>query len=502
VPASSARLVLEDLGINTANQGASRDLAGTDVLAHVAPSVALLTVHAQPLHEDDEIKLLVTTQCSWHGKLKPKRADEQLPAAAANSFSGNSDLMHDKINRYGKALSSQGNPLPYLLVTPSKIIIEPLSPHGAFTWRHEESITLALPSAIRQSLQHHAAGFPPLPTLVPQMALSRWSFPPRPSSRLSEPAGDTCSARYCSTYTVVDRTDQTATIRKTFQLKTTGDHDQPPVELQGDGLISFSYRLGAIERSQFKGALTLRHEGKEDRIPIALHFELEDPEEYARRQAEIQEAIAQKKAEQKAAAEAWDKMSPDAKVDHLMADIRARKSEAVKARTALRKLVEVEPIEKRRREVLDLLNSVLNEPDGTMTREAFATAVVWVSKEGLPDLIKLIDSEQVRLRHAAIDGLSKVQDQRVVIAIAKRLETASDQYVAASALTKLGPIAEKPILTLLDHTDSKVRYQACRILRRVGTRESIAALNDLAENDPDSSVRSAAGTASRRLQSD
>ncbi len=70
---------------------------------------------------------------------------------------------------------------------------------------------------------------------------------------------------------------------------------------------------------------------------------------------------------------------------------------------------------------------------------------------------------------------------------------------AAEFLKAAGPSAEPAVLKLLENPDSGVRKEAASILKTIGTKESVAAL-EKAANDPDVFVKNSAKEALTAVQ--
>jgi len=60
---------------------------------------------------------------------------------------------------------------------------------------------------------------------------------------------------------------------------------------------------------------------------------------------------------------------------------------------------------------------------------------------------------------------------------------------ARRALRFMGQIAEKPVIKLLNHPDSSLRIEACKILQSIGSEEAMAALQKQTETEESSVVK-------------
>jgi uncharacterized protein YjiS (DUF1127 family) len=169
------------------------------------------------------------------------------------------------------------------------------------------------------------------------------------------------------------------------------------------------------------------------------------------------------------------------------ADAVARALHGLKSPSAMRRAESARQLkdmlpDERRAEAAPALEALLSDPN-PLTRDSAAEALgVWGGKENVPALLRAMNEWQNR--RAAMLALGRLQDGRAAEPLAARLEDLGDRQVAAEALKALGPSAEQAVLRRLRHPDDFVRVEACRVLKVIGTRDSLPALNKVvAEND-------------------
>jgi HEAT repeat protein len=143
-------------------------------------------------------------------------------------------------------------------------------------------------------------------------------------------------------------------------------------------------------------------------------------------------------------------------------------------------------------EVAHTLESLLADHEGATRVAALKALSVWATRESVPALIRVLDHDDAATRRAALEVLAKLKDARAAEAIAQRLY--GDRQQASSALQALGPSAEKDVVKYVGDKDVAVRVEACRILRVIGTKESVAALEGAAR-DKNRNVATAARNA-------
>lgn len=153
-----------------------------------------------------------------------------------------------------------------------------------------------------------------------------------------------------------------------------------------------------------------------------------------------------------------------------------KSSEIHKRHEALRKLKDALPDE-RRAEVCKALEPLINDPDLFTHQWAVEALGVWGTKETVPVLIKAMNDKDNRA--AAMKALARLKDERAVEPIASRLEESFDRMAATEALKNFGPAAEDAVLKRLNHHEVLVSWAVCDILKAIGTKKSLPALEKI-----------------------
>jgi HEAT repeat protein len=122
------------------------------------------------------------------------------------------------------------------------------------------------------------------------------------------------------------------------------------------------------------------------------------------------------------------------------------------------------------------LDGLLETPDLTVRGQAFKTMGVWGTPEVVPRLLKLLEESDNLNRGNVIYALGRLRDERAIAPVAKLLADPSLRREAGEALRQFGPKAEPAVLPYLAHADLYVRLDACRLLKDIGTKESVPAL--------------------------
>ncbi len=145
---------------------------------------------------------------------------------------------------------------------------------------------------------------------------------------------------------------------------------------------------------------------------------------------------------------------------------------------AARDLAAMQPVEERRAEVLRALEPCLRD-DNLWCRMAGAKAMsVWGPRECVPALLGLLDDGNHAVRWEVLGILGRLKDGRAAEAVVRHL--GSDGHAAEAALIAMGPAAEKPVVARLKQEDWVGQLRVCRILKEIGTAESIPALEEAA----------------------
>jgi hypothetical protein len=115
----------------------------------------------------------------------------------------------------------------------------------------------------------------------------------------------------------------------------------------------------------------------------------------------------------------------------------------------------------------------------------------WGGKAAVLALIKHL--EKSGWSNQVIGVLAGVKDERIASAVAKELpRTYNLTHEAAFALVAMGPVAEKSILSMLNHKDPQAVGEACWVLAEIGGLDRLAALEKLSTHSNPFLARSAA----------
>jgi serine/threonine protein kinase len=364
------------------------------------------------------------------------------------------------VDPLGNCLEAGGQDhLPVVLGNLSVLAIEPLAPEGKKTWKARTLRTLT-------ERDTRSVGMPfEMPQLgPPDVPFPRPLMGPRARQRINAMA-----AEERVVYTLDNSTANTVVIRKEYELATqAGANQTPRLKIQGKGQITFDVKKGVPRAQQFKATLTESTGGASQLTPLTLTFKLLEGEELKR----------------------FLNPPPPPKIERkpLTAADLARALEDLRSDTPARRREAAERFEKaepkaRRAEVAKALAALLDDRDGS-TRMAGARALaVWATRDSVPALIRTVEDKDYFIRQAALDALEKLKDARAAEAVACRLPELSDRGKASQVLQGMGPKAAGAVAKYLTHQDLWTRYEACKILKTIGTKGQIPALQKAAKDE-------------------
>ena len=160
--------------------------------------------------------------------------------------------------------------------------------------------------------------------------------------------------------------------------------------------------------------------------------------------------------------------------------------------------------------LLSRMTELVNDNDESVRN----SALMFIANHGTQDHVMLLikslnTTTDQNLRSAIVRGLGRLKDKRAADPLAEVLATGpADQLQysnsrnsdAADALMRIGPGAEPAVIGLLKERNYATRWQACVILKRIGTAKSLSMLKALALA-PSKELSEAAADACRAIES-
>jgi uncharacterized protein len=172
-------------------------------------------------------------------------------------------------------------------------------------------------------------------------------------------------------------------------------------------------------------------------------------------------------------------LRPPANLDEALAAIKS--GDSARQLLAVNWLARANVDAARQPEIAKALERLLTDPDKNLQNAAMKALVVWASTDNVPAIITVVQNEEfspqvIEARHLGMATLGRLKDERGVAPVAQRLSNIHDRSFASKALIAMGPIAETEVAKNLENNDIGTQREACRILKAIGTKASIPAL--------------------------
>lgn len=173
--------------------------------------------------------------------------------------------------------------------------------------------------------------------------------------------------------------------------------------------------------------------------------------------------------------------------------------DALPQRLALQQLAGMTPGDQRER-VTKAITGALDSTDSFVRMLAVKALKAWYTPEALPRLLTALEDPAVAVRLEALRSVTDIQDERVLEAVARTYGRQGHRIFAQQYLLAQGAKAEAAIIQMLTDNDWIVRYDACQLLAKIGTRRCQPALA-AAAGDANPQVKQAAQSALQALSS-
>ena len=169
-----------------------------------------------------------------------------------------------------------------------------------------------------------------------------------------------------------------------------------------------------------------------------------------------------------------------ARVNRLLTDLAGE--DPLNRKKAAEDLAKIKPND-RQPEVAKKLLEAAGHKDFFTRGSAFTALLVWASPDQIPEFIAMLKHKEADVRQGAIKALGNFRDDpRVIQPVAQSLAEFFTRDQAKLLLIKIGPKAEKDVLSMLDTKDELQRRAVLEVLQEIGTQESLPALEALKGN--------------------
>jgi S1-C subfamily serine protease/HEAT repeat protein len=416
------------------------------------------------------------------------------------------------IDAFGKTLDKspdqQGSQGSLGLV---QLVIEQLDPQGRRSWVNEREVEIAHPSRTRGPWESMfpTGGITPGPSPFDGHFGGARFGPPRPSfgpfGLEQPPEFAFLSASIRNAYRIAERRpDGKVVVERTYTLEAVGERDKPDARVAGSGRFVFDAQLGCVESMDFKQTMTISQQNVDVSIPMQYSFKLATPKEFI--QSQLSAAALRAKTQQFRRIQ--DSRpgavgSPEKQVDDLLAAIGDQITAGGHPLSELIALSNTPIVPSHQAKVCRVLLRLVSDGHSFEETTALQALTRWADASCVEPLIALLDGDDDFRRGQIAEILGKLGDPRAAQPLAKLMAEDDFGFRYAHALESLGPAAEKAVLPLLRHKDEDVRQTACGVLEKIGSRQSLAALNAMltAESDKQSFASHAAERAIEEIRS-
>jgi predicted Zn finger-like uncharacterized protein len=136
--------------------------------------------------------------------------------------------------------------------------------------------------------------------------------------------------------------------------------------------------------------------------------------------------------------------------------------------------------EDKKADVLKAAEKLKDDADPPTRQLAVLLLTKYATKDQVPVLLKLMEGNGEGHRTQVIEALGRLKEEKGIPLIVKSLSEPIEHTVADRALTDIGAASEKPLLEELKTTDKAITKIYCvRVLAKVGTKDSLPALEDI-----------------------
>jgi S1-C subfamily serine protease/HEAT repeat protein len=482
VPINAAIPFLVEFGIKPTRGDSPKLIEGRELVKRAAQSVAQLKAK----NERDARGVTLASKGHLlqmgHSRIRtrPNRPEDlsKLPLFR-EALPKIADTGSVAIDSRGRLLEiNGGRSLPNLAGRLSNLVIEPLPVRWQPKWTAGSQGAITIDSiktsiASMPSAQNEPAVVQPRLAIRPGLAPGQSEQPFRPGgiAGFIQPYRSGVQTQTTLTRTVVPSTeegtyvvsesdDDKAIITKQYQLKTfDAVAELPKIELTGNGRITFDKVRGIPLAMEYAGKLVQIKGNLQLHTPFRLMYRLVEGEELDRQR------------------------KPEELTSNELAAMLAQLKDTGQRRSAMDRLLKVNILDDQRSAVAAAIEKLVSDSAVDVRVMVAELAGRLGNVVPVDTWLKLLGDAEWRVQEKAIRNAALAKNERVAEFVASSLLPQFRPRAAASkSLRDMGPIAEQPVIALLEHKDSGVRREACDILKQIGTEPSRYPLEVLAKS--------------------
>ncbi len=152
-------------------------------------------------------------------------------------------------------------------------------------------------------------------------------------------------------------------------------------------------------------------------------------------------------------------------------------------RVAIGRIAATPPEEARRAMLLPQLELLMNDHDDEARKSAMKAYLRWGGKSALPVLARRMAKFDPFVNAVVLGAIGEMKSEEAAAVLAGQLPNIHHRAAAAQALKRMGPVAEKSVLPVLNQQDAFLREECCKILAEIGGRDSISPLERLVQDE-------------------
>jgi predicted Zn finger-like uncharacterized protein len=162
----------------------------------------------------------------------------------------------------------------------------------------------------------------------------------------------------------------------------------------------------------------------------------------------------------------------------------ARSDDALRRRSGLILLGNAATIpDDKKADVLKLAEKLKDDKDLGTRSQAAVLLAKYATRDQVPALLKLMENKADGQRAHVIAALGRLKEEKAAPLIVKCMAEPTEHTVAEKALADIGSASEKPLLEELKGSNkAMVRVYCVRVLGKVGTKESLPVLEEVAKD--------------------
>ena len=476
VPAARVMALLSANGVRLKTSPAADSLPGPELARRVTPAVALLRVTIGP----GGVGIEPQVRLAYQGHLRtaskelgggqpssrirfpsPPRFDPFGGIRRAPRFSSSSSGRSVKNEQGRITIDVKGEVhdselslnLPFVLGPQGLLVLDPLG-DGQSQWSRQQTISI-----IRKKKEEDDSPFGPgfhRPRLFSPFG------PAEPEPR--EEVASLTPALEQYDFELGETKADSVEIHRRYKLQTVKKESaEVDMLIEGEGTLIFNTKEGVPESLSWECQVTITQDNITVRIPVKLSYQRVE-----------HDAVV---ASQRATINPSDPLeAPRSYTSHELDDLLEQISDKDQGRRwiALDKLKSAAP-DKRRDDVAAALAAALASDDVFTRQRAIGALRVWHVAAVVPEVLKLLDHKDLTVRNNAIEVLGEYPSRESAEAIVR---TYDERGISPEkgVLIKMGPVAEEPVLKLLEHENWTVRATACDILAEIGGEKSLPLL--------------------------